>query len=49
MNELMNILPEDENESVIDVENQTDNKENTTDETDDKNLIDYEYVMDKNN
>ncbi|CAG8539661.1 4234_t:CDS:2 [Dentiscutata erythropus] len=46
MNELLDALPEDENESVIDVENQTDNEENTTDETDDENAIDYEYVTD---
>ncbi|CAG8659317.1 6765_t:CDS:2, partial [Dentiscutata erythropus] len=46
MNELLDVLPEDKNESVMDVENQTDNEENTTDETDSENAMDYKYVMD---
>ncbi|CAG8738801.1 17965_t:CDS:2, partial [Dentiscutata erythropus] len=46
INELLDALPEDENESVMDVENQTDNEENTTEETDDENAMDYEYVTD---
>ncbi|CAG8828129.1 15068_t:CDS:2, partial [Dentiscutata erythropus] len=43
INELLDALPEDENESMMDVENQTDNEKNTTDETDDENAMDYEY------
>ncbi|CAG8829703.1 909_t:CDS:1, partial [Dentiscutata erythropus] len=43
MNELLDVLPEDENESMMDIENQTDNEENITDETDNENAMDYEY------
>ncbi|CAG8789418.1 31467_t:CDS:1, partial [Gigaspora margarita] len=49
INELLDVLPEDDVESVMEVENQTNNKENSTDNettTDDKNAIGYEYVMD---
>ncbi|CAG8638197.1 1265_t:CDS:1, partial [Dentiscutata heterogama] len=35
----------DENESIMDVKNQTDNEENTTNETNNENTMDYKYVM----
>ncbi|CAG8577790.1 31702_t:CDS:2 [Gigaspora margarita] len=46
---LLDVLLEDEVESIIEVENQTDNKENSTDDettTDNENAMDYKYVTD---
>ncbi|CAG8721645.1 631_t:CDS:1, partial [Dentiscutata heterogama] len=41
------MLSEDENKSIMDIENQTDNKENTTNnEVNDENTMNYKYVMD---